>query len=186
MARDGMGLLINAVRSYSDAGTADWSNGTVNFWDDTQVQIVLDRHATSFYREQATPVITYDSGTAVYKTYWLPFQNIEGSTEFELELADGTTAGTALYTVDYMAGKITFSANTNGIAYYATGRSYDINLAAADVWRIKAANASKMFDFSTDNHSIKRGSFVKNCLEMAQYFTSVAGIQVGELERGDM
>ena len=185
--REGMYTLVETLRGMADAGTADWTAGTIVYWDDTQMQKVLDRHRFEFVREAAAPVVTYDGqGNSVYKVYWLPYQNLEsGTAVFEVETADGATVSTG-YSVDYQAGKITFTSNTAGTAYYITGRSYDINLAAADVWRIKASNASKQFDFSTDNHSIKRGNYVKNCLEMAQYYTAQAGIQVGEMERGDL
>lgn len=184
--RAGMYTLVETLRGMSDAGTADWTNGTITYWDDTQMQNVLDRHRFEFVREQASPVITYDgSGASVYKIYWLPYQNIESGDVFEVETSDGASVTTG-FAVDYQAGKITFTADTVGTSYYVSGRYYDMNAAASDIWRIKASNASKQFDFSTDNHSIKRGAYVKNCLEMAEYYKAQVGVMVGELERGDM
>jgi hypothetical protein len=70
-----------------------------------------------------------------------------------------------------------------------TGRSYDIYAAAADIWRRKAAHyASSSFDFSTDNHSIKRSQVYKHCLEMAEHYESMSSdaIEFTDLFRGDL
>ena len=88
--------------------------------------------------------------------------NLEsGTAVFTVQQYNGGTA--PAYTADYNTGVITFTADTEGTAYMLTARSYDVNAAAAEVWRNKAANAAKYFDFSTDNHSVKKSQFRVAC-----------------------
>jgi hypothetical protein len=186
VCRAGMQTLVDTVRGMTDTNPNDYTIAGVRYWTDAQLQTVLDRHKVEFYRESAVSVDTYEnSNAAVRKIYWLPYQNLETGTAFELETDTGTTAGTASYTLDAQAGKITFSTDQGGIAYVASGAAYDINLAAADIWRVKAANASKLYSFATDNHRIDRGSYFKNCIEMAKYYEAAAGPQTIDLDRSD-
>ena len=94
--------------------------------------------------------------------------------------------GSSLYSVDYLRGEVIFSADTTGSAVYLYGRSYDLYAAAANVWRFKAANAAKKFDFSTDNHSFKRSQYMQHCKEMAQFYESQAEPSVISLYRSDL
>jgi hypothetical protein len=114
-------------------------------------------------------------GSLSYQDYRSSFGYLEATTGgtaiLYLQDSTGATIGTANYTPDYRRGQFQFSANQAGSVYYLTGRSYDLNAAAADVWRRKAAHvAPTSFDFSTDNHSINRSQVYKHSLEMADYF----------------
>jgi len=190
MARTGMSELIETVRGYTDAGTGDYTIGTTTYWSDNEIQRVLDANRTDIYRDELTMTQTYNSGTVEYKNYYSNFGNYEqstgGTTIFWLENAAGTILGTSLYSVDYIRGEVVFAADTTGSAVYAYGRSYDLNGAAAKIWRFKASNASKMYDFSTDNHSLHRSQMMKQYLEMAKYYESQAAPTVIDLYREDL
>jgi hypothetical protein len=66
-----------------------------------------------------------------------------------------------------------------------TGRSYNVNLAAADVWRKKAAHYATAYDVSTDNHSLKRSQLIQHCQVMAREFEARGGPASVTMERGD-
>ena len=189
MARTGMTTLIDTVRGMTDAGSADYQVGTISFWADDEVQRVMDRHRTEVIRSQMTPVETYNAGTVEFKQYFGSYGNLEqttgGTAIFYLESAAGSVIGTALYTPDYAAGKVTFAADTTGSTVYLYGYSYDLNATAADMWRMKAANASKQFDFSTDNMSVKRSQFQSMCFDMAKFYEGQAAPVVIQLYRED-
>ena len=188
-ARNGMTQLIDTVRGMTDAGTADYTAGTVSYWADAEVQRVMDRHRTEVIRSLMTPVETYSSGTVVFKQYYSEYGNLEettgGTAIFYLENAGATVLGSALYTPDYAAGKVTFASDAKGSTVYLTGFSYDLNAAAADIWRMKAANAAKMFDFSTDNMSVKRSQFQAMCMDMAGFYQGQAAPHVIQVYRED-
>lgn len=187
MARAGMSDLITELRGMTDAGTADYAIGTVNYWSDDHIQTVLDSHRTDInhYRIEATSTIN-SSNVTEYKDFYTPFTFLESGTITYIQEGTGAVVGTADYTVDYFNGKITFTNDTAGSILHLTTRSFDMNMAAADVWKRKASNAARMFDFSTDNHSVKRGTFMKNCMDMAAQFSAMAGIQTADLVRTDI
>ena len=188
MARDTLASLIETVRGLADAGTADWTNGTATFWDADQLQLVLDRHRIDVSREELDAIAEYGAGGAVsYYEYRSAFHNFEetdgGSVAFVLQDSAGDTLSG--YSVDYARGVVTFAADQGGAAVYLTGRKYDLNASAADVWRVKAANSAKMYDFSTDNHNLRRSQFHAHCIKMADYFETMQDASVITLFRSD-
>lgn len=48
--------------------------------------------------------------------------------------------------------------------------TYDLNAAAAEGWRWKAAKVAGDFTFATDGQSFNRSDMVKACLEMSKTF----------------
>ena len=182
-AREGMLTLIETVRGLADAGLADWtivnSGGTVTYWDDDEVQRVLDRYRSYADRAALQPIQSYSGGSVVYTEYRAEVGDIEsGTAVFRIETGAGSALASDAYTFDYAGGVATFSTNQAGTAYYWTGRHYDLNAAASDIWRFKAANVAKLFDFSTDGHKIDRSQLRKTFLEMADYFRGMSSIGI--------
>lgn len=186
MARTGMTDLIDTLRGMSAAGTGDFTVGSIIYWADNEVQKVLDRHRADIVRNEAAPVESYNNGTVVYLEYRLGYGNLEqGTAYFELEDAAGTTLGTALYSADYARGIVSFVSDTTGSSVFFTGRAYDLNGAAADIWRVKAAHVADWYDFSTDNHRLSRSQVMRQCLDMAGYYEGYAAPTVIQLYRED-
>jgi hypothetical protein len=184
-----MATIILELRGMTDAGTADFTAGTVTYWTDDHLQTILDRNVRLMERTPLVAFPRYDStgGTLQYFEYRSTYGNIESGTPpvFGLSDGSGSAVGTSGYTADYTQGVFTFTADQGGTSYYLTGRSYDLNMAAGAVYRQKAAKAASYFDFSTDNHSVKRSALVKQYLSMAEYYESQSGMQVIPHERGD-
>jgi hypothetical protein len=175
----------------TDAGTADYTIAGFGYWTDDHLLTILDRYRIDVYREQLLPIERYaGGGTIAYYVHKSEYGNFEqttgGTAIFWLETSDGTDVGTASYSMDYYNGIATFSADTSGTTYYLTGRSYDINKAAADVWRQKAAHYAGMFSFSTDNHRVDKGALIKNAMQMAQTYESYSAPTVSVMYRGDI
>jgi hypothetical protein len=188
MARTGMAVMIETVRGFCNAGSADVVLGTATFWADDEVQRVLDRHKTYIVREELTPFESYaGSGTIVYLEYRSAFGNIESGTagSFKIENGPGATIGTSAYTGDYVNGVFTFGTNTAGTAYFMTGYSYDVYAAAADIWRVKSGHVASGVNFSTDNMRVDRGQLIKNCQSMAEYYGRMSGAKVFNFTRDD-
>ncbi|TXH58137.1 MAG: hypothetical protein E6Q97_03030 [Desulfurellales bacterium] len=178
MARNTLTTLINEVRGRirEGRGTAFYTTyGTAQYWDDDQIQAVLDRHRQDLYRVAIPPQETYSAGTVIYKEYPLPARFLEttsdgGSATFYLETAAGSVVGTANYTPDYNRGHVTFSADQAGSVYYLYAHAYDPDGAAAEIWRQKAGDYATAVNFSTDNHRIDRGAVIKNCMDMSKFY----------------
>jgi hypothetical protein len=193
-ARTGMANLIAELRGMTEAGTADYTVGSSAYWDDDQMQNILDIHRKDIIFEPLKAYSTQIAGGSLdYRDYRSMFGFYEattgGTAVFYVQDATGAVAGTANYTPDYRRGQVVFNSNQVGTIYYLTGRSYDLEAAAADIWRRKAAHyAPTAFNFSTDNHSISREQVYSHCLEMANYYAgqSATSITTTQFYRSDV
>lgn len=169
-----MSELISVLRGMGDAELGDWTRGTANYWDSTQLEIILDRHRREVWREPLTRIPRVEASVTSYYEYrsqWSNFEQTTGGTAiFWLEDSTGANVGTANYSVDYLNGRITFTADQGGTIYYLTGRAYDLDGAAADVWRVKGSHYALAYDISTDNQSLKRSQLLDHCARMADYY----------------
>lgn len=193
-ARSGMLYLVDELRILTEASANDYSIGGTPFWTDVQLQNILDQHRDDIIFQQLDIYpVQIAGGSLSYQDYRTPYNWLEettgGTSILYIQDGTGTTIGTANYTADVRRGQFQFSSDQGGSTYYLTGRTYDINAAAADVWRRKAAHyAPTSFDFSTDNHSIKRSAVYDHCIHMAEYFENQGGqsIESVMMYRSDM
>jgi hypothetical protein len=188
VARAGMADLIGDLRGLTDAGSNDYTVAGRPYWTDAQLQRVLDRYGQDVYRAPLVPMQTYaGAGTVEYRHYYAGEENLEGGAVFYIQDAAGGNVGTAQYSMNYHTGHATFGADTGGSALYWSGRAYDLNRAAADVWRQKAAHYATAVDFQTDNHRVSRGVLQEHCLKMAGHYAAQSTTAtMADVYRGDM
>jgi len=182
-ARVTMTDLLLTLRGLTAAGSAEYTVNGSAYWTDDQLQAVMDRHVFAVNHEALTPVAKTGIGSIAYFDYQSARRFFEGSvgtsTRFTVQDATGATIGTAAYTADYPAGRVTFGTDTLGAGRYLTGYSYNLNACAADIWGQKAAHYVTAYDFSTDNHNLRRSQIIDNCLKMArEYAAGGAVVQV--------
>ena len=189
MARSTMATLITSLRGLAQAGASDYTVNGLSYWTDNQLQDVLDAHRKDVYNYPLTAQTSYSGGVAVYLDYHSNLTHLEatdgGTAIFYVTDGVGVNVGTALYTADYNRGVITFLADTGGISYELYARTYDLNAAAAEVWRTKAGQYATAVNFSTDNHRIDRGEIIKNCLQMATFYEQQVGATNVIITRND-
>ena len=191
MARTGMQTLIDTVRGFANADpeeqTVESGSSIVTYWDDEEIQRVLDRHKVEYIHAAMSVEPTYSAGAIVYTQYRLGATDVEsGAAVFKIEDTAGTVTG---YTVDYARGVVTFTADQSGKSFWWSGFSYDLNAAAADIWRMKASHVANLVDFSTDGHSVKRSQQAKQYLEMAGYYQNRSvseGVTTAKIVRDDL
>lgn len=190
--RDGMSDLVTQLRTMTNAGSADYTTvGAVSWWTDDQVQQVLDLHRNDVYREFLEMVINYQlGGTARYFDYYWTQPNVEqresGTAAWMLTTTSGSAIGTELYSVEYGAQHIRFVDNQKGTVYLLNYRSYDLDRAAADMWREKAGHVADRFDVQTDNHTLTRSQLVKQYLQMADLYRKRGKPKMIRLDRSDV
>lgn len=187
--RAGMRELVTQVRQLSSAELDEFTLAGQTYWSDDHLQSELDKHRADVTREKLA-IRSYDNaGTVEYYDYYFVLGNPEhaegGTAVWRVENSAGSTIGTADYTVNYDAKHIRFTANTQGSAYYLSYRAYDVNRAAAGVWRKKAANVANRFDVSTDNHDLKRSQLRAAYIAEAQALEAAAGGREMRLIRSD-
>ena len=181
MARDGMANLLARLRGMiDDSGTAIWS--------DNQCQDILDAHKLRVQREALAAEVTYTGGTTyVYTTYHSRLGDYEegGTAYFNIEAADGTQRGTADYTADYVRGHVVMDNDQAGTALYLTGWSYDLQGAAADLWRERAGKVSSYYNVTADGHNMSRSQWFTHCKDMAvMYATQARAVTVRQWRHG--
>ena len=189
MSRPGLSNLIEELRGMTEAGTADYTVGATVYWSDNSMQDILDNHRDDLNFQQLTGNPYQGAGgTLTWFDYRSPvgfFEQTTGGTAiFFLQDSTGATLGTSLYGVDYRRGVVTFNNDMRGTVVYLTGRTYDLNAAAAEMWRKKAAHyAPTTFDFSTDNHSIKRSQVYDHAIDQAKFFAGISRNAISTVER---
>jgi hypothetical protein len=162
----------------TNAGTADITAGTLTYFSDNQLDTIFDRHSVNFiHSEIEAEYPQFLSGNVLSWTqYPIGYDHVEQSTGgtaiFIVQNNSGGTVSASDYSVDYTRGIVTFNADTKGLEYYVTGFAYDIYAAAAEIMQMKANAVSNQFDFSTDNHSVKKSQVYTNHIKQMDYFRS--------------
>lgn len=159
--RTGMQNLVNRVRALTNAGTAEYTAGSVVYWTDNHIQDILDSNAQYLidlpltWRPQSI-----GGGTTTYIIAEVPYRDFEelssGTTRWIVRSGPGAEIGTTTYTPDYRAGRIAFTSDQGGSAYYLTAYTYDVFGAAADLWLERMANFNDWYQFSADNQTFSR------------------------------
>lgn len=188
MARTGMVNPIKQLRNAAQVAVADVTINGVSYWTDDQLESALDETRRDvFDLPLDSQAKTGTGGTAQYYDYYFPRGTWEeGTATFILQNSAGGTPNPSGYTVNYKAGHVAFTADQQGTAYYLTARVYDVNAAAAEVWRAKAANVAAYYDFSADGHSMSRSQMKKQFLEMADHYAGQGAVVNVTMYRSDV
>lgn len=178
---------IARVRALTYAGTAEYTLGTANYWDDNQIEQVLDRHRQDLVRHKLLREPNYIGGGSVIYTrlrsaYGFLETAASGTAVFVIEDSVGDNRSTANYTADYQLGIFDFNADTGGTALYLTARSYDIYGAAAELLDQWAANEARSFDFATDGQSFSRSQKAQGLREQARAMRKRARVRKKNLK----
>mgnify|MGYP007068867204 CR=1 FL=1 len=70
-------------------------------------------------------------------------------------------------------------------AYYISGARYELEAAAADIWRRKASHYAQAYNISTDNQRLDRGALIEHALTMAREYENYAPVNNILVRRGD-
>lgn len=188
-ARSGMTSIIRRLRGMAAAGAVDYEIAGVPYWSDAQLQELLDYNRVDFYEMEMQSVPKTVSSEMVYLRYDAPYGDLEtiasGTAIWNITTSDGAQAGTANYSVDYTKGIVTFTADQGGTAWFMSGRSYNLNAAAADVWEQKANYYQMSYDVKTDGHDLSRSQLYKQAKEREEYYRAKVGAYTVDFLRGD-
>ena len=173
-ARSGMANLTRRLRRMVDDIVVASETGV---WDDDQLEDILDEHKIRVHREYLEMERTLVSASDYeYKVYHSRHGNFEegGTAYFQVEGAGGTQRGTADYSVDYVRGVVTMTADQGGSALYLTGWSYDLDYCAAELWRERAGMVSSFYDAAFGDQKVSRSQWFKHCQQMAEMYAQRA------------
>lgn len=182
--RSGMGNLVQRLRNLCNAGTADYTAGTITYWSDDHLQDILDGNAAMLIDSPLEwKPQTIGGGSITYLIAQSLFRDFEeaasGTARWIVRTATGTQVGTANYSTDYRAGRLTFTSDQSGSAYFLTAFTYDIHQAAAEVWRGRLANFASWYDFrhqlGESSEQFSRSQAFKQAKEMLAEMEGLAG-----------
>jgi hypothetical protein len=176
--------LIEDLRGMTNAGVNDYAIAGKRYWSDEQMQDTLDENRTFQNNLILDVVPVYSAGVTTYTKYYSGLKNWEASPI--LQGINGNVIGTALYTFNADLGEVTFGTDQQALPYYIQGYTYDLNAAAATIWRTKASHYASAYDFSTDNHNMRRSQLLTQAQSMAAMYASMGLSNVLFTERGDM
>lgn len=190
VARTGMGTAINRLRRMTESGTADYSVAGLTFWGDDDLEAALDRHLHRANHEALRAEPEWESGSMVYRNYWLPDYEFErntgGDSVFRITDSNGSAIGTANYSVNYEQRRVAFVADQGAEIRYLSANGYDMHAAAAEVWDDKASHYQASFDFATDNHEMKRSQLIQQAQAMATLHRRKRKARTISMKRLDM
>ena len=177
-----MAALIEMLRGLTNAGIDDVTVAGVTYWSDDQLQAELDRTQKVAYELPLVPVAQRANGSWTYTTYDVPdgvgphFEQAGAASGWAVRDVTGAEIGTADYTANYEAGRITFDADQAGAERYMDCRWYDMNRAAAAVWETKAGFVANRVHFATSTgQKADAGDEYEHCLRMAERFRRLGG-----------
>jgi len=180
-----MVYIINELRALCEAGTADYMIAGSAYWTDEQLQNILDDYRIDFKFAELACNEDYQNGDTVYTDYYLPAGWLEADSSINY-IRDGSGGSVSeSYTADYRTGKFIFNSDQNGKSYYMSGRAYNLQKSAADIWRKKAAHYAMLYNFSTDGHNLQREVLMKHCLDMAAQLEASLGMESIGIVRSD-
>lgn len=171
--------LVDRLRALTHAETTQYTVGSITYWSDDHLQERLDRHATYLTGDPLIWQTQYIDGTVNYLTANARWKNLEeaesGTGRWIVRDSTGAENGTANYSATYDTGRLTWTADQGGTAYYLTGYSYDLHAAAIEVLEEKLAYIDLWYDFGADGANYNRGQVVKNLQSLINFHRRKVG-----------
>lgn len=184
-ARTGMTTLITRLRQMTEAGTADYAVAGTTYWTDADMQSHLDTYRVRVANLELVRRPEYVSGKSIYVRYEMPrgIEAVEGTaggtTVFRVSDSTGATVAFSAFTFGDREMAVEFTADQEGSARYFSGFIYNIQAAAGEVWKMKAAHSWTAINFSADFHKFDREAIYAHCLDMAKLFGRSVTNRVG-------
>lgn len=170
---------------------------TCQQFTDTQIQQHLDATRDDVRYEQLTPapsIVNLSGSTAggslVFADYYSTYQWWEGDVVIQdPHFAVLTPAASDLIVGHWQFQLDVFTTGTPPGQYpplFATGKTYDLNLAAATLLEFWAATAARAYDFSADGASFRRSQMQVGLLKQADYYRRHARARAIQTVRSDI
>jgi hypothetical protein len=189
-ARTTLATVISDVRALTSAGPNEYTKGTANYFDDDQVQRILDRHRADVFDHVLAANPARSGGTLVYQTYVAGLDSWEetdgGTATFVITALAGGTVVPSGWSADYQRGIVTFTADQGPVRFAVTGRRYDIYGAAAEVLRVWATQKKAACDFTIDGQAEFVEGQTRNMLSLAKEYAARAEPMTVALGRNDI
>lgn len=167
--RPTMRTLVDNLRQITAASTGDLYGG-VEYWTDEQLEAILDKHRKLAPTIPVTAIEMYESGSPSWRFF--SFHKPDWAI-FEPNGVLGDEYGNApdpAPTIDYSSGIVEFAQNPAKKQYLLRAWVYDLNMAASEVWEVKAAQRFDWVDHKGGHHFFKDSQTPQFCADRAAYY----------------
>lgn len=180
MARDSMADLLTRFRRMI-GDTA----GAAQVWGDDDLQDAIDVYQVTHRYELMTPSESVaPGGVRTYKDFYSA--DGVGDWEADEELTDGSYNVLTADTADRINGHWSFDEPLVSLVVRLSGRTYDLNGAAADICRDWAAKVKLEFDFRTRERQYARSQQYRMLTDMADRYDAKRLPQTAIMIRTDI
>lgn len=169
MARTSLAALIAQVRLF----IADPTGSTQQFSDDA-IQAELDnhRHEMRFITLQPSPTFVPSGGAT--QVLFFDYYSDSKWWEDDLVLQNASYQTIAADVSENFVGHWHFNVQPTGIAVIATGKTFDVYKAAANLLRQWAGTLKLNYAFSANDHKFALSEQIKNILAVAKEYDAQA------------
>lgn len=133
------------------------------------IQAALDAHRLEARYDALLPVLSYEGGAAVYKT----FDAGAGYWETDATFYNASLSAVVPAAADWTGGRWTFAA-APARPVVILGWTHDPYLAAADLLEVRAAQLAEEYDFTTGPDSFKRSQRQAQLLALAARYRAMS------------
>lgn len=150
-------------------------------YTNAEIEDVLDQHRQDWrYLELEAEMTIAPGGTASYKTYHAPVKIWAR----DAELVDAGYNVLTPASSDFLAGVWSFTSEPD-YPVLASGMTFDLNGAAADLLETWAGKVALDFDFSVGGQSFSRSQKQAQLLKLAEKYRAKSAVGWGKLVRDD-
>lgn len=184
--RPGMTDLIAELRGLTDTATDQYEVGGVSYWTDDHIQNALDLFVVDLNDVQLTPEPLHYNGYWEYRRFYIPKNYphwLESDTVVVLD-HEGKVTTTPYTYYDYRR-LFEFTKDVDTAVTFLRAVAYNMNLAAAHIWEMKASHTARLVEFKAGQTSIKENQEHEQCLKMARMFKNKSGVKTSTIRRSD-
>lgn len=173
--RPSLAAIILELRALTDANIGETVVNGITFWDDDQLQLILDQYRIDVLDQELHPAAQRVAGTTGYLRYYFPadigFFVEEG---FSITDADGYP----LTGWTYVPGTrhILFDTDHGGDTVLMTGSAFNLRLAAAKVWLMKAGHRTALIDWKAGGQTLSEDQEYQHCMAKFNEYAGSSGI----------
>lgn len=173
--RPSMADIILQLRGLTDATLGETTVNGIDYWDDEQLQAILDYYRVDALDVPLLPASQLINGSVVYLRYYFP-DDMMSTLETDFILRDSN--GTQVVSWSYAPGTryVLFAANQLANTITLTGNSYNLRKAAARVWLTKASQRSQLIDWKAGGQTMSEDQEYQHCMLKFQEFAGAEGI----------
>ena len=159
-------------------------------FSDQDLQDALDETRTDVRYEEiaAAPTLSNSGGSATYQ--WLDYYSSYQWWEADVVIVGASFQTITPTTSDLLVGHWTFPVGAQGVGQvpplFATGKTYDLYAAAANLLDYWAASVSLQFDFGGDGRTYRPSQMAPALQAMAEQYRRKARATVWTMRRDDV